>query len=178
MIVTFETSSIRHVHHNRCPVGIMVPFGAAGTDSAACHGTASHPIIPSWVVHGCSWQADDDLLDLGWIENDDDHRYPGSAQGSGRHVNPVDLGQQPCPCLPAGERAEFLILRGFRGLGSVSGLSSIAVLGRTTAECGPVLPGSTTAGGIQPITARQVPAHAKDGLQPGVPSQRWLEKVA
>ncbi len=56
-----------------------------------------------------------DPADLGWIENDSDHRRPASAVGTGHDVQFVHLGKQPCPGFAAGARAEFLILQGIRG---------------------------------------------------------------
>jgi len=107
-------------------------------------------------------QAVDDLADLGWIENDRDHFHPASTHGTGHDVQFVHLGEQPCPCFPAGQRADFLILRGIRGRGRLSGLSAIPVLGRASAECGAVFPGPASAGGIQAIAAHQVAAPGRD----------------
>ena len=103
-----------------------------------------------------------DLADLGWIENDSDHRHPASAFGTGHDVQFVHLGKQPCPGFPAGARADFLILRGIRGRGRLSGLSAIPVLGRASTECGAVFPGAPSPGRIQSIAAHKMATPGRD----------------
>ena len=103
-----------------------------------------------------------DLADLGGIENDSDHFHPASALGTGQDVQFVHLGKQPCPGFPAGARADFLILRGIRGRGRLSGLSAIPVLRGASTECGAVFPGAPRPRRIQSISTHQVTPTRRD----------------
>ena len=74
--------------------------------------------------------AGDDLADLSRIDDDaarrrrapqsylsanargayeGEHRHPATAPGAGCHVQLVNLGQQPCPGLPARVRADLAV---------------------------------------------------------------------
>ena len=81
-------------------------------------------------------QVGQDPAYLGGIGDERDELHLRATLGTGHDFQFVHLGKQPCPGFPAGARADFLILRGIRGLRRLNGLSAILVHRRASAEGG------------------------------------------